>query len=111
MTERPIALRNLAIANRVRITRAADKRRIAAGELDAQGVLLQPPAHWEQAPVVDLLTAVPHVGVKKATTWTRQLRMLPTRKLVDLTMPERAELSKRIALVSAKTRLRERTSA
>jgi len=54
---------------------------------------------------------VPRVGVKKATTWTRQLRMLPTRKLVDLTMPERAELSKRIALVSAKTRLRERTSA
>lgn len=87
------AMEALALANRVRIDRAFDKRAIKRGELDPVLILKDPPEHWQKAKLVDLLMAMPRVGQQRARRWCVLENVSPTRLLMVLTERQRTMLS------------------
>lgn len=82
----------LARANDVRVKRAALKKRIKAGKVDAGPVLWAPPAHVETMKVFDLLLTMPKIGRVKANKLIAQARIAPSKTVGGLTTRQRKEL-------------------
>lgn len=73
-TSQPIQA--LAYANKVRLARAADKKAIAArtapsGRNLAAWILEDPPLHWQNAEILELLTSIDKIGVHTAKRLVR----------------------------------------
>lgn len=96
----------LAAANRVRQTKAAAKRRLAAGELRLAQVLADPPPEFAECYVAELLRAAPFVGQTKARRLLARLAIGEQRRVRELT--ERQRLSLLIELRHRHPRLWER---
>lgn len=97
----------LALANEIRETRAADKKLIARGQLDASTVLRTLPEHWESAKVIDLLVSIHRVGRVKAQRWCMYSRVSLHQKLDALTDRQRNMLAEHIDIwTSNRDRLR-----
>ena len=84
-------------ANATRSKRAADKRKIAGRNLDARGILAEPPAHWARAKVADLLHALPGVGETKVERILLRTCISPSRTLAGMTPEQSQRLAEAIA--------------
>jgi hypothetical protein len=87
------AMEALALANEVRTARTRDKKLIGLGRLEASSVLRTLPKHWTSARTVELLTALPRVGRKKAAHWLVMEQVSSHRRLRDLTERQRTRLA------------------
>lgn len=90
---------SLARANEVRILKANDKREIRYGRLDPRSILRDPPPHWQNAPIGELLLSVPRVGRARMDNWLKIRRIAATRPLSGLTAHERASLAGTLEMV------------
>jgi hypothetical protein len=88
----PQNMQALALANAVRYARSADKKRIKLGELDPLDVLEDPPNHWRNARVLELLLAMPYVGKRRATSWLMMANVSATRPLGAMPAVQRHRL-------------------
>lgn len=79
-------------ANDVRMKRAALKKRIKAGKVEAGPVLWEPPQHVETMKVFDLLVTMPKIGRVKANKLLGQCRISPSKTVGGLTVRQRKEL-------------------
>jgi hypothetical protein len=92
----PQHLTALARANRVRLARAALKRRIAAGEETAAQILLDCPWEVESMAVADLLACQRRWGETRCRRFLATSRISETRTVGTLTERQRQELSDRL---------------
>jgi hypothetical protein len=86
-------------ANRVRLARAALKRRIAAGELDAAEVVLSCPWETESMSVSELLMSQKRWGRTRCRKFLMSIGLSETKTIVTLTERQRVTLA---ALLTAK---------
>jgi hypothetical protein len=87
------AMQALAKANEVRVQRAADKRKIRLKQLDPLTILEQPPRHWHNAKVIELLLAMPYVGRRRAGNWLSMANVSSSKRLIDMTPGMRHRLT------------------
>lgn len=92
----PQHLTALARANRVRLARAALKRRIASGEASAAEVLLECPWEVETMAVADLLACQRRWGETRCRRFLATSRISETRTVGTLTERQRRELADRL---------------
>jgi len=95
-TDQPQHLVALARANRVRLARAALKRRIAAGETTVAEVLTTVPEEVESMAVADLLACQRRWGVTRCRRFLAGSMISETRLVGTLTERQRQELSRRL---------------
>jgi hypothetical protein len=89
----PQHMRALAHANRVRLARAALKRSVAAGELDAAGIVRTCPWEVETMTVGELLRSQRRWGRTRARTFLLSLALNENRQLGRLTERQRNMLA------------------
>jgi hypothetical protein len=82
----------LAKANEVRRERARLKRELAAGRVEFERVISDPPACARTAILRDLLLAVPRVGPVRADRALARCQITPTKTVADLSDRQRAAL-------------------
>ncbi|MEZ5125793.1 MAG: integration host factor, actinobacterial type [Thermoleophilia bacterium] len=82
----------LARANEVRSQRAALKTALKHGDVNLRDVLDDPPSYLLTAKVLDLLTAAPKRGPKKAARIMERCRISPSKTVGGLSERQRAEL-------------------
>jgi hypothetical protein len=87
-------------ANRVRLARAALKRKVAAGELDAAEVVLTSPWETETMSVSELLMSQKRWGRTRSRKFLMSIGLSETKTLVSLTERQRVTLA---ALLASKT--------
>lgn len=80
-------------ADRVRSAKAEDKKRIKRGHLDPAKILFDPPKHWRNAKLLELLLAMPKVGRVKAGKWMRMHHLTATRRICDVPTQQRIRLA------------------
>ena len=95
-SDQPQHLVALARANRVRLARAALKRRIAAGEVTVAEVLATVPEEVESMAVADLLSCQRRWGVTRCRRFLAGSMVSETRLVGTLTERQRQELSRRL---------------
>jgi hypothetical protein len=88
-------------ANRVRLARAALKRRVAAGELDAADVVLTCPWEAESMAVSELLMAQKRWGRTRCRKFLTSIGLSEAKAVASLTERQRAVLA---ALLAEKAR-------
>jgi hypothetical protein len=86
----------LAVGNARRMERAADKKKISRGQLDAAAILRRPPEHWKTAKAPELLLALPYIGRKKANWMMTLAEINPRRTLENLPVHKREALARLI---------------
>jgi hypothetical protein len=86
-------------ANRVRLARAALKRRIAAGELDAAEVVLACPWETESMSVSELLMSQKRWGRTRCRKFLMSIGLSETKTVASLTERQRVTLA---ALLTSK---------
>lgn len=101
----PQHLTALARANRVRLARAALKRRIASDEVGASEVLLECPWEVESMTVADLLACQRRWGETRCRRFLAGSRISEMRTVGTLTERQRNELASRLGGSTAKTEL------
>lgn len=95
-SEQPQHLVALARANRVRLARAALKRRIAAGEVTVAGILSDVPEEVESMALADLLACQRRWGVTRCRRFLAGSMISETRLVGTLTERQREELARRL---------------
>lgn len=104
LQQRMIALQR---ANEVRTRKAADKKRIKAGEVNAWVRLIDPPDYWRTAKVFELLVSVPKIGRGKADKILRRERVSPSKTIGGLSERQRQALVVALAPYAASVRRRK----
>ncbi|MEI6447873.1 MAG: hypothetical protein WCO96_08350 [Actinomycetes bacterium] len=94
--DQPQHLVALARANRVRLSRAALKRRIGEGETSVAEVLLSIPEEVESMAVADLLACQRRWGTTRCRRFLATSRISETRLVGTLTERQRHELAERL---------------
>lgn len=89
----PQHIEALARANRVRLTRAALKRSVAAGNVTAADVVRTCPWEAETMKLIELLTSQRRWGRTRARKLLNDLRLREHKPLGDLTDRQRGELA------------------
>jgi hypothetical protein len=89
-------------ANRVRLARAALKRKVAAGDLDAGEVVLTCPWEAESMSISELLMSQKRWGRTRCRKFLTSIGMAETKAVSSLTERQRTVLA---ALLSEKTRI------
>lgn len=89
--QRIAALQN---ANRIRTARAEWKKAAARGQAtpSPRGLLIEPPAEFENMKVFDVLMAMPKVGRVRAQRWMRSAGVSASKTVKGLSVRQRAEL-------------------
>jgi hypothetical protein len=99
MTAEPQRLRALERANEIRLERAALKRRIAAGEVSAAEVLLNPPQSAETWSVGDLLMTQRRWGTTRCRRFLARNNITETKSIGTLTQRQKNLLAQSLAPV------------
>jgi hypothetical protein len=89
-------LAHLEAANAIRTAKAQDKRALKRGELRPEDIILNPPVHWQKAPLVELLVSLHYVNRRKAAYWCQDTGCRMDKRIGDLNPPERALLAIRV---------------
>ncbi len=89
----PQHMRALARANEVRLARAELKRRVAAAEVSAAGVILECPAEAEGMTVAELLTSQRRWGHNRARRLLAQVPVPETKTIGSMTERQRRALA------------------
>jgi hypothetical protein len=97
----PQHMQALEMANRVRLARAALKRRVSANELTAAEVIVACPWEAESMPMMDLLMSQRRWGRTRCRKFLTSIQMSETKTVGTLTERQRRTLA---ALLSAKGR-------
>jgi hypothetical protein len=97
----PQHMQALEMANRVRLARAAMKRRVTASELSAAEVIVTCPWEAESMSVMDLLMSQRRWGRTRCRKFLTSIQMSETKTVGTLTERQRRTLA---ALLSAKGR-------
>jgi hypothetical protein len=97
----PQHMQALELANRVRLARAALKRRVGTGDLTAAEVIVTCPWEAESMPIMDLLMSQRRWGRTRCRKFLTSIQMLETKTVGALTERQRRTLA---ALLSAKGR-------
>lgn len=87
----------LEIGNDIRIRRARMKEAIKAGDLTASEVIMRPPYYAESMKVIDLIRAIPWVGVGKSQAIVQQARIAAVKTVGGLSSRQRTELVSTLA--------------
>lgn len=95
----PQHMQALEQANRVRLARAALKRRIGTGDLAAAEVIVACPWEAKSMPIMDLLMSQRRWGRTRCRKFLTSIRMSETKTVGSLTERQRRTLA---ALLSAK---------
>jgi hypothetical protein len=92
--ERTVEQRRAALdyANEVRLARAAWKRDVKAGRVDAVAMIVSPAPAFESMKIGDVLRAVPKYGRVKVNRVLARTRISPAKTLGGLSARQRAEL-------------------
>jgi hypothetical protein len=98
----PQHMQALEQANRVRLARAALKRRVGKGELTAAEVIVTCPWEAESMPIMDLLMSQRRWGRTRCRKFLTSIQMSETKSVGSLTERQRRTLA---ALLSAKGRI------
>jgi hypothetical protein len=99
MTAEPQRLRALERANEIRLERAALKRRIAAGEVSAAEVILNPPQSAETWSVGDLLISQRRWGTTRCRRFLARNSITETKSIGTLTERQKNLLARSLAPV------------
>ena len=83
----------LAQANRVRLARAALKRRVGAGEVHVADVILDPPSEAEGMTITDLLTSQRRWGATRCRKFLASLPLTETKTVGSMTERQRLALA------------------
>lgn len=105
MTEQQMTVQRLEAleaGNQVRIKRAADKKKIARGDLDPAVILRTLPSHWAKAKIIDLLLPMRKVGRMKAERWCRYAQVSPTKPLIEMTERQRLSLARHVDIYTGR---------
>ena len=97
----PQHMQALEMANRVRLARAALKRRVSSSEITAAEVIVTCPWEAESMPVMDLLMSQRRWGRTRCRKFLTSIQMSETKTVGTLTERQRRTLA---ALLSAKGR-------
>jgi hypothetical protein len=97
-TAGPQRLRALERANEIRLERAALKRRIAAGEVSAAEVILNPPQSAETWSVGDLLMSQRRWGTTRCRRFLARNNITETKHVGTLTERQKNLLARSLAL-------------
>jgi hypothetical protein len=97
----PQHMQALELANRVRLARAALKRRVGASDLTASEVIVACPWEAESMPIMDLLMSQRRWGRTRCRKFLTSIQMSETKTVGSLTERQRRTLA---ALLSAKGR-------
>ena len=100
----PQHMQALELANRVRLARAALKRRVGASETTAAEVIVRCPWEAESMPVMDLLMSQRRWGRTRCRKFLTSIQMSETKTVGALTERQRRTLA---ALLSAKGQVDE----
>jgi hypothetical protein len=92
-TSEPQRLRALERANEIRLERAALKRRIAAGEVSAADVIVDPPKAAESWSVGDLLMSQRRWGTTRCRRFLARNNITETKQIKTLTDRQRHVLA------------------
>ncbi len=95
----PQHMQALEQANRVRLARAALKRRVGKGDLAAAEVIVTCPQEAQSMPIMDLLMSQRRWGHTRCRKFLTSIRMSETKTVGSLTERQRRTLA---ALLSAK---------
>ena len=95
----PQHMQALEQANRVRLARAALKRRVGTGDLAAAEVIVTCPWEAQSMPIMDLLMSQRRWGRTRCRKFLTSIRMSETKTVGSLTERQRRTLA---ALLSAK---------
>jgi hypothetical protein len=98
-TAEPQRLRALERANEIRLERAALKRRIAAGEVSAAEVILNPPQSAETWSVGDLLISQRRWGTTRCQRFLARNSITETKSIGTLTERQKNLLAQSLAPV------------
>jgi hypothetical protein len=98
-TAEPQRLRALERANEIRLERAALKRRIAAGEVSAAEVILNPPQSAETWSVGDLLISQRRWGTTRCRRFLARNNITETKSIGTLTQRQKNLLAQSLAPV------------
>jgi hypothetical protein len=98
-TAEPQRLRALERANEIRLERAALKRRIAAGEVSAAEVILNPPQSAETWSVGDLLISQRRWGTTRCRRFLARNNITETKSIGTLTQRQKNLLAHSLAPV------------
>ena len=90
----PQHMQALQRANQVRLARAELKRRVAAGEVSAAGVILECPWEAESMPVADLLTSQRRWGATRCRRLLAGIPLTETKPVGALTDRQRQALAR-----------------
>jgi hypothetical protein len=92
ITHAPQHMQALGRANQVRLERAALKRRVAAGEIDAGEIILACPWMAETMSVGELLASQRHWGRTRSRKFLSSVGLSETKTLLSLTERQRLVL-------------------
>ena len=101
-TPEPQRLRALERANKIRLARAALKRRIALGEVSAAEVILQCPDAASSWPIGDLLMSQRRWGNTRCRKFLSQSHIIETKPVGTLTERQRRMLATSLASSDAR---------
>jgi hypothetical protein len=93
----PQHMRALAQANRVRLARAALKRRITDGEMTVAAVVLERPWEAESMAIADLLLSQHRWGRTRTRRFLASVPMLETKSIGSMTDRQRNEIARRLS--------------
>lgn len=93
----------LALANRIRLDRAALKRRIKAGEVGVAAIILSPPECARTMTAAALLRAQDRWGHKRVMRLLTPLQIGERRELRRLTTRQRSALVEALTVAQART--------
>jgi hypothetical protein len=93
----PQHLRALERANRVRLARAALKRRVASGELSAADVILTCPWEAESMEIADLLLSQRRWGITRVRKFLAAIPISETKAIGTMTERQRLAVSARLS--------------
>jgi hypothetical protein len=96
-TAEPQRLRALSRANKIRLERAVLKRRIAAGEVSAAEVILNPPQSAETWSVGDLLMSQRRWGTTRCRRFLARNSIVETKHIGTLTERQKKLLAESLA--------------
>jgi hypothetical protein len=96
-TTEPQRLRALSRANEIRLERAVLKRRIAAGEVSAAQVILNPPKSAETWSVGDLLMSQRRWGTTRCRRFLARNSIIETKYIGTLTERQKNLLARSLA--------------
>jgi hypothetical protein len=96
----PQCMRALARANQVRLARAALKRRVAIGEIEAADVILYSPWEARSMAVADLLMSQPRWGQTRCRKLLCQIPMSDAKTIGSMTDRQRRALAGMLSSVA-----------